>query len=66
MRSTLAFWHLARIFDTEPALNSDFITCNPSTRIFAVASEESDHIIGHIFNNVSVVRKLPRYGIPQI
>lgn len=64
MRSTLAFWHMGRIFDTDPALNAEFIECDPRTDIFAVT--EGDHIVAHIFNDVSVVRKLPRFGIPTI
>lgn len=33
--STANFWHLARIFGAEPSLNSSFVTCAPSARIFA-------------------------------
>lgn len=33
--SLLDFWHLARIFASDPALNSTFVTSNPSNRIFA-------------------------------
>jgi hypothetical protein len=65
MRSSLNFWHLGRIFDAQPALNEEFISAQPSTRIFAVESPESDHIYGHIFNNVKAVRKMPRYGTPS-
>lgn len=68
MRTSLAFWHLGRIFSqaSPPVLNEEFISADPSTRIFAVTAAEEDHIFAHIFNNVSAVRKLPRYGIPQI
>lgn len=65
MRSSLNFWHLGRVFDDTPMLSEDFISANPSTRIFAVESEESDHIYGHIFNNIKAVRKMPRYGTPS-
>jgi len=34
--TTLDFWHMARIFASDPALNSDFVTCTPTTRIFPV------------------------------
>lgn len=66
MRNSLAFWHLGRIFDEAPALNSEFIECRPSNRIFAVTDDTEDHIFAHIFNNISAVRKLPRYGVPTI
>lgn len=36
----LDFWHQARIFSTEPALNSDFVRSNPTERIFAVPSKD--------------------------
>lgn len=66
MRSSLNFWHLGRIFATDPALNEVFISAFPSTRIFAVTDEDQDHIYAHIFNNISAIRKLPKYGIPSI
>lgn len=66
MRSTLDYWHLGRVFTspTDPELTTNFIRCNPDTRIFAVTDPEADHIYAHIFNNISAVRKLPRFGIP--
>jgi hypothetical protein len=66
MRSTLSFWHMGRIFATDPHLNEDFIKSLPITRIFAVTDPEEDHIYAHIYNKVSAVRKLPRYGTPTI
>lgn len=35
-KSTLNFWHMGRIFGSEPGLNSTFITANPTNRIFPV------------------------------
>lgn len=66
MKGNLSFWHLGRIFQDEPLLNENFISANPSTRIFAVTDPEEDHIYAHIFNNVGAIRKLPRFGIPTI
>lgn len=40
-RTTLNFHHLARQFTAEPVLNSDFVTCNPTKRIFAEQTEDS-------------------------
>lgn len=66
-RDTLAFWTLGRIFDpmAPPELNEEFITADPSTRIFAVTTESEDHVLAQVINGHSVVRKLPRYGIPS-
>jgi len=65
MKDTLNFWHMGRIFSTDPALNEAFIECYPTTRIFAV-EEDADTIYAHVYNSVLVNRKLPRYGIPAI
>lgn len=34
-RDTLDFWHYARIFGSAPALNSDFVQCVPTDRVYA-------------------------------
>lgn len=39
-RTTLDFWHFARIFGSSPALNEDFVKCVPSEEPFAVPSED--------------------------
>lgn len=67
-RDSLAYWTLARIFDNPavpPALNQQFIECSPRLDIFAVTDPDVDHVIGQIFNKITVSRKLPRYGVPS-
>lgn len=73
MQSELAHWHLGRIFTTEPALNEEFIECDPSARIFAVLYDsggspldDPDQIYAHIFNNVHASRLIPKYGKPML
>lgn len=40
-RSTLLdFWHMARKFASEPALNAAFVSCVPTERVFAVPSQD--------------------------
>lgn len=65
MREEYSAWHLGRIFDSQPALNAEFIECNPSKRIFAFTEAEQT-IIAHIFNNITAVRRMPKFGIPTI
>lgn len=65
MKTSLDYWHLGRIFAEEPNLNGDFISCEPSTRIFAVEDPEVDNIYAHIFNNIKAIRKMPKYGTPS-
>lgn len=39
-RTTLDFWHFARQFSSDPALNADFVKCVPTENPFAVPSED--------------------------
>lgn len=66
-KETLDFWHIGRIFETEPALNADFMDCdsNEADRIFAVQTE-GDRLWCHILNEVEVTRKMPIFGTPRI
>lgn len=73
MRTILAHWHLGRIFDSEPALNEDFVYCDPAARIFNVlytgGGEEEysgDQIFGMIHNNIYASRLIPKYGRPTL
>ena len=73
MRSSLAHWHLGRIFSSDVALNEDFVYCNPSARIFNVlytggAEPEysGDQIFGMVYNNVYASRLMAKYGRPML
>jgi hypothetical protein len=65
-RTTLDYWHLGRIFATEPNLNSTFIECKPedTTRIFAV-EDGTDPLYCHVYNKIQAVRPMPKYGTPS-
>ena len=54
-RKDLDYWHLARKFADVPRLNSDFITCKPSKRIFA---EQTKHSLWCMINNSVVARRM--------
>lgn len=41
----LNFWHMARIFSSNIALNSDFVSCVPTERTFAVPSKDVFYIM---------------------
>jgi hypothetical protein len=68
-RTSLKYWHLGRIFETEPNLNSTFIECKPedTTRIFAVPDVEDgeDPLYCHVYNKIQAVRPMPKYGTPS-
>lgn len=69
-RGSLADFHDARIFESRPALNAEFIKVKPTgndsgiNRIFAVMDENYDHLWVNMFHNCIVRRKLPKYGTP--
>lgn len=43
--SELDFWHFARFFENDPALNGDFVRCVPAERPFAVPSYDVLYIM---------------------
>jgi hypothetical protein len=63
MKSTLEYWHLGRKFSALPALNSSFIECIPSDRVF-VEEGDAEQVIAHVYNDLKVQRKVPYYGTP--
>ncbi|AXL14945.1 major capsid protein [Microviridae sp.] len=66
MRGSLNYWHMARQFANPPQLNESFIECVPTKRIFAFVDQSSDSLYAHVFNKVTAIRKMPKFGIPTI
>lgn len=65
-RSNMAFWHVARAFTSAPALNADFISCNPSKRIFAAGDQADRPCWIEMFLHISAIRPLPKKGTPGL
>jgi len=65
-RTTLDFWHLGRIFATEPTLSKEFIECTPEDveRVFAV-QDDTDNLYCHVYNKIKAVRPMPKFGTPM-
>jgi hypothetical protein len=63
-RTNQDFWTLARIFANRPALNSDFVECTPSDRIFQVGEQNSDQLYAMVKNNVVAKRLVSKNGNP--
>ena len=65
-RTILDYWHLGRIFATQPALNQTFIECTPEQveRIFAVQDGE-DNLYCQIMHKIKAVRPMPKFGTPN-
>jgi len=64
-RTTLDYWHLGRKFDTQPALSGEFVTCEPTKRIFAVDDPDGDSLYCHVLNKIKAVRPMPKFGTPM-
>ena len=67
-RSSLDYWHLGRIFGSEPTLSQEFIECTPedTERIFAVTDPDAQKLYCHVLNKIKAVRPMPKYGTPTI
>ena len=63
-KTSLNYWHMGRIFASEPFLNEEFINCDPTNRVFAVTDPEVQKVLAHVLNKVTAVRKMPKYGTP--
>jgi hypothetical protein len=68
MRTTLYYWHLGRIFATQPTLSQEFIEVSPEdcSRIFAVTDPADDHLIMHILHKIKAIRPMPIFGTPYM
>lgn len=66
MRDNLDFWHMGRkLSDANSAvLNSQFITADPTTRIFPVTELGNRPVYGQVYNQITCTRKLPYIGEP--
>lgn len=64
-RTNQDFWTMARIFANRPALNSDFVTCHPTDRIFQVMESNSDQLYMMVKNNIVARRLVDRNGNPM-
>lgn len=63
---SLNFWTMGRIFKTPPALNSEFVTSDPSKRIFAVTDDSVDPLWVTVNHTVYARRPMPKNGEPGL
>lgn len=65
-KSSMAYWHLGRMFDKTPVLNEDFVKVHPSdvSRIFAVTDTSVPKFYCCLTNFVSAVRPMPKFATP--
>jgi len=56
----LDFWHMAREFGTDPALNADFVECEPTKRIYAIQTNDVLWcMVNHSIQARRMVRRSP-------
>lgn len=71
-KNTLNFWTLGRIFQTQPALNRQFVYMQPRAmqRIFRAQFDSNDLMIRNVLCSlkfsVAVLQPLSRYGTPGL
>lgn len=60
-RSSAAnYWHMGRIFSSDPALNAAFVSSNPTNRIYQ--STTTDQLYAMVMNSVQARRLVAREG----
>jgi hypothetical protein len=65
-RDNLDFWHMGRIFTAKPNLNTNFITADPTKRVFAVTAQEEDEILCQVYHRVDALRPMPYFNNPTL
>ena len=63
-RTTLKDWHMAREFSTDPALNSTFVSANPTTRIYAAPSTDQLYITAK--HKIKARRRVIKHAKPML
>lgn len=65
--TTLNFYHFGRIFGTsKPVLNSSFLTCTPTNRVFADTSDETDKYWCHVNHDIRARRVVSHNANPAL
>jgi hypothetical protein len=74
-RETMNYWHMGRIFENRPNLNSEFITCDEQqdglSRVFAAQTDPAtnvvyDHCWVQCYHNIKAIRPMPKFGVPKL
>lgn len=62
-RGTLDHWHMARMFATDVSLNSSFVNCTPTTRIYSSPGTDPLYVMAN--HSIQARRQLAKYGVPK-
>lgn len=64
-RTNLDCYHMDRKFSVLPTLSSEFVKCDPTTRIFAVEGTYVNHLRVVAGNYIIADRPVPKYSMPS-
>jgi len=64
MRTSQSFYHMGRIFNALPLLNNNFVTADPTTRIYPVIEEDSGALLVQLYLSIHAFRPVPKFGDP--
>jgi hypothetical protein len=62
-RNTLDYWHMARLFASDPALNETFVKSNPTDRVYAT---DADQLQIRAIHRIKAKRPLPKRANPKL
>lgn len=62
--TTHSYWHMARLFNSSPALNGDFVKMTPDERIFAVQNVRP--VTSDFYFDAVAKRKLSKFSTPKL
>lgn len=65
-KTSLAYWHMGRIFGAEPDLDTSFVESDPTHRIFAVDDPAVHKLWCHLYHDCSTIRPMPYFGTPTL
>lgn len=63
-RSTDDNWHMGRVFSSDPALNSSFVTANPTNRIYSATTVPQLYVMAS--HNLIARRLVPKMSKPRL
>lgn len=66
MKGNLDHWQMAREFANEPSLNDEFVSSDPTHRVFAVTDPAEHKLVVQLYNSITAIRPLPYFGSPSI
>jgi len=61
--SNANFWHMARVFGSTPTLNDEFVTSNPTDRIYSTTAVDQLQVMVH--HNIQARRVVHTNGNPR-